>query len=128
MKMPNEKEIEAQIREQASGGMVDMERAVMFGTGPLEHEGVQARLAECQRSKRYMIAVWSLVNGEINYTAVTNRFPTEDILPSLDQFQDSCNDFISHTFSSPDVIAANEEPTVHDSGVRSEKRKSDNDR
>ena len=126
MQIPNENEIEKQIREQAAGGMVNMNRAVMFGTGPLEHEELQARFAECQRSKQYMVAVWSLVNGEINYSAVTNRFPTEDIEPCLKQFTDSCKDFMTQTMTSPDIVLDPETP-VHDSGVKTKKRKHDNE-
>jgi len=125
-----EKRIQEQIQKQAQGGMVDMERATMFGTGPLENTEIQARIAEAQRSKRYMIAVWSLSNGEINYSAVTNMFPTEDIKPSLNQFEDSCSDFIGNAikFSEDIIEPAEDTPTQHDSGVTTVRREHDDER
>jgi len=102
----------------------------MFGTGPLENTEIQSRIAEAQRSKRYMIAIWTWVNGEINYSALTNRYPTEDIPKGLEQFQDSCSDFMQQaiTFSEDVIQPAEPTPTQHESGVTTTKKENDDER
>jgi len=128
--MNEEKRIQEEILKQAQGGMVNHERATMFGTGPLENTEIQSRIAEAQRSKRYMIAIWTWVNGEINYSALTNRYPTEDIPKGLEQFQDSCSDFMQQaiTFSEDVIQPAEPTPTQHESGVTTTKKENDDER
>ena len=70
-----------------------------------------------------MVAIWSVDDGQLNFSMVTNDFPRQDFVAAEEQFKESVNDFLLHTIgTSENVIAAapkltDEEMLARPSGV-----------
>lgn len=77
-----------------------------MGLGPMSHPDINARVQEADQSKRYMIAIWSVVDAPeaevaedgtkpqtVNFSMLTNKFPSMDLPKAGEQFNDSLNDF-----------------------------------
>jgi hypothetical protein len=112
------------------------------GVGPLAHPEIATRIQEADKSQRYLIAVWSLTDdpdGEeladggiamrLNYTMITNGFPSLDLPTALAMFTDSISDFqLQALKQSGDVIrnaetVGEEKMQGRPSGVVSKKRR-----
>ncbi len=112
------------------GDEASKKRIVRFGTGPLEHPDVKERMDEAQRTKKYLIAVWSWDDGKMNYGCASNQFPVGDLPMCEKQIVDSIYDFKMHAIGGSDNVVrmgkkTAEEMAERDSKVVSEKRKHD---
>lgn len=110
------------------GQAVDPSKIIRNGLSPLDHPAIKERMAEADRTKRYLIAVWSVSEGKLNFNMMSNDFPSADLIAAEKHFAESINDFQIHTVGATDnAIAAAPKPTeesmaARDSGVVSTKR------
>tara|TARA_R110000824_G_scaffold120382_4_gene275653 strand:- start:5795 stop:6193 length:399 start_codon:yes stop_codon:yes gene_type:complete len=103
-----------------------------MGLGPLAHPEINARLSEADKTKRYMIAVWSVVDdpeGEVgdagsvvrkvNFSMLSNKFPSMDLPKAEEQFNDSISDFQLQIIKAADSGVIQEAPPVTEEEMKS---------
>jgi len=75
---------------------------IEVGIGQFRHESpvesneeLKQRIKEMQQNGRYFIAMWSIQDGQLNFSQVMRDFPTSDLYTCNEQLQDLMNKTIT---------------------------------
>ena len=74
------------------GHTADPSKIIRNGLRPLDHTAIRERIAEADRTKRYLIAVWTVDEGTLNFSMMSNDFPSGDLPAAEKHFAESINE------------------------------------